>query len=125
MSPDLTLLLQLVINGVVNGCVYALVALGLVMIHRVTRIINFAHSEFYMVGAYVGYTLFVLLEIPFPLALVIAALVVGLLGAAIDVGVVRSLRDAPLLNVVMTSLLNVVGARYCSMYRTIRSTPSA
>ena len=48
-------LLQQIINGVSLGSIYALIALGYTMVYGIIRLINFAHGEIYMLGAYIGY----------------------------------------------------------------------
>src|ERR1035437_9089031 len=85
---------QELVNGVTTGALYALVALGFSMVYGVLKLLNFAHGDLYMVGAYIGF--FVIqwfggpagLTIPVPLLLVImfvvAAIVVGGLGVAIE-----------------------------------------
>ncbi len=75
-------------TGLVNGCVFILLALGLSIIFGLLGIINFAHGIFYMVGAYAGWTVLRLTG-NFWLALVLAPLVVGLLGALTEVGLFR------------------------------------
>ncbi len=75
-------------TGLVNGCVFILLALGLSIIFGLLGIINFAHGIFYMLGAYAGWTV---LRVTgnFWLALVIAPLVVGLLGALTESSLFR------------------------------------
>jgi branched-chain amino acid transport system permease protein len=70
-------------TGLVNGCVFILLALGLSIIFGLLGIINFAHGIFYMLGAYAGWTVLRLTG-NFWLALAISPLVVGLLGALIE-----------------------------------------
>lgn len=48
------MLLQQIINGLVLGCVYALIALGYTMVYGILQLINFAHGEIYMIGAFIG-----------------------------------------------------------------------
>ena len=50
--------LQQVVNGLTLGCVYAVVALGYTMVYGIIQLINFAHGEIFMVGAFGGYTLY-------------------------------------------------------------------
>lgn len=69
--------------GLVNGCVFALMALGLSIIFGLMGIINFSHGIFYMLGAYAGYTILRTTG-NFWLALVLAPVVCGLLGAAVE-----------------------------------------
>jgi len=74
----------LIIAGISLGSLYALVALGLVLIYRTQGIVNFAHGEILMVGAFIGYTAFELIKLPYPLAFVAAILLGGFLGALIE-----------------------------------------
>ena len=48
-------LIQTIINGVITGSIYALVALGYTMVYGILKLLNFAHGDVYMVGAYIGY----------------------------------------------------------------------
>src|SRR3981081_2887564 len=57
LMEQLTLFLQQLMNGLSLGSIYALIALGYTMVYGVLRLINFAHGDVYMVGAYVGYYL--------------------------------------------------------------------
>src|SRR5216684_3004177 len=93
------------VTGVTTGALYALIALGFSMVYGVLKLLNFAHGDLYMVGAYIGF--FVIqwfggaahVSIPVPLLLVImfvlAAGLVGGLGVAIERFAYRPLRDAP------------------------------
>jgi branched-chain amino acid transport system permease protein len=106
--------IQTIVNGVVTGCIYALIALGYTMVYGVLKLLNFAHGDVYMVGAYIGY--FVIqwfggpnaLSIPVPLLillmLVAAGLGTGLLGVAIERFAYRPLRDAPRIAPLITAL---------------------
>ena len=105
---------QELVNGVTTGALYALVALGFSMVYGVLKLLNFAHGDLYMVGAFVGY--FVIqwfggpsaLTIPVPLLLVImfvlAAGLVGGLGVAIERFAYRPLRDAPRIAPLITAI---------------------
>ena len=105
---------QELVNGVTTGALYALVALGFSMVYGVLKLLNFAHGDLYMVGAYVGF--FVIqwfggpsrLAIPVPLLLVImfvlAAGLVGGLGVAIERFAYRPLRDAPRIAPLITAI---------------------
>jgi branched-chain amino acid transport system permease protein len=76
--------LTLVVAGLANGSLYALVALGLVLIYKTQDVVNFAHGEILMVGAFIGYTVFQILGWSYPLALIVAVLLCGLMGALIE-----------------------------------------
>ena len=105
---------QTAVNGLTTGCLYALIALGYTMVYGVLKLLNFAHGDLYMVGAYVGY--FVIqwfggptaLIIPVPLLLIImfalSGFGVGLLGVAIERFAYRPLRNAPRIAPLITAL---------------------
>ena len=89
------LLVQL-LNGLAGASSLFLVSAGLSLIFGVTRIVNFAHGSFYMLGLYVAYTLVERLQwLGFWLAVPIAALVVGLLGVIVEMVVLRRIYRAP------------------------------
>ncbi|MBI1733936.1 MAG: branched-chain amino acid ABC transporter permease [Candidatus Rokubacteria bacterium] len=77
-------LTQMLVNGLTAGSFYVLMALGFTLIFGIMRLVNFAHGEFYMLGAFVVYHLYGQLGLNFFLALVAAALTVGLLGALVE-----------------------------------------
>ena len=94
--------IQTVVNGLTTGCLYALIALGYTMVYGILKLLNFAHGDVYMIGAYVGY--FVIqwfggptaLVIPVPLLLLamfaLSAVGCGFLGVAMDRFAYRPLR---------------------------------
>jgi branched-chain amino acid transport system permease protein len=71
---------QTILNGLMISSFYALIAVGLSLVFGVMHIVNFAHGEFYMIGAYTVWVLFALLHWPFFIAVGAAILIVGLLG---------------------------------------------
>jgi len=87
--------LQQIINGLVLGSIYALIAVGLSQIFGVIRIIQWAHGEVYMIGAYVGFFLTVYMKLPYLLSLVIATLAMAVFGVIIETVVFRPLRNFP------------------------------
>jgi branched-chain amino acid transport system permease protein len=105
---------QELVNGLTTGALYSLVALGFSMVYGVLKLLNFAHGDLYMIGAYVGF--FVIqwfggpsaLSIPVPLLLVImfvlAAGLVGGMGVAIERFAYRPLRDAPRIAPLITAI---------------------
>jgi branched-chain amino acid transport system permease protein len=105
MDSFLSLLPQTLLNGLTLGSVYALIALGYSMVYGILRLLNFAHGDIYMIGAYLGYGVFVMAfadgESLLPAAAVIVLmLVVAMVGAgAVSVAVerfaYRPLRYAP------------------------------
>lgn len=85
------------LNGLAGASSLFLVAAGLSLIFGVTRIVNFAHGSFYMVGIYVAYSLVMLLEnsLGFWPAIVLAAVLVGVLGGLIEILLLRRIYHAP------------------------------
>ena len=79
-------------NGLTLGCIYALMASGLTLVFGYMGVVNFAHGEFYMLGAYLAYTTTRLLGMPFFLALVVSAASAAIIGLVVDRLVLRPLR---------------------------------
>jgi branched-chain amino acid transport system permease protein len=90
------LLLQTTVNAVYAASFMALVAVGLVLIFGVMGVINFAHGEFYMLGAYVVAFAYAGQKLPFFLAVMLGLAFVGLLGIVAERALFRPLRENPL-----------------------------
>lgn len=95
------LLIQTV-NGIVTGMILALVASGLTLIFGIMDVVNFAHGELFMLGAYVGVIVMVATG-NFWLALIIATLMVALIGAALQVVTLRPLIGRDPLNTILVT----------------------
>lgn len=93
---DLATLLQTVLNALYASSYLALVAVGLVLIFGVMRIVNFAHGELYMVGAFSVYYVFVEQSAPFLLGIAVAIIVVAGIGLGMERGLFRPMRNNPL-----------------------------
>jgi branched-chain amino acid transport system permease protein len=105
---------QELVNGLTQGSLYALIALGYSMVYGVLKLLNFAHGDLYMVGAFIGY--FVIqwfggpaaLSVPVPIVLLVMFVLagggVGALGVAIERFAYRPLRDAPRIAPLITAL---------------------
>ena len=110
---------QLIINGIISGSIYALIALGFVVIYRTIKFFHFAHGIVYAVGAYLAYTLFILLGIDLIISFFLAITIAALLGITIDRFVYYPLRkyNAPNLVYLIASfgvfifLQNLAGQR--------------
>ena len=83
--------LQLVVSGLANGCVYGLIALGFVLIYKATEAVNFAQGDFMMLGAFItlGLTNTQFLGLPFWLSVPLAVILMGALGYLLDLFVLR------------------------------------
>jgi branched-chain amino acid transport system permease protein len=88
-------MLQATIAGLAQGCVYALVALGFVLIYKATEVSNLAQGELMMVGAYIHFTLVTGLGLPSLAAVPLTLLFAALFGASIERVLVRPLADEP------------------------------
>ena len=88
-------MLEQLINGLTQGSVYALLALGFTIIFGTLRMVTFAHGEVFMAGGYVGLTLFTHITPSLPLALLVAGVVTFAMGALIEIIAFRFLRNAP------------------------------
>jgi branched-chain amino acid transport system permease protein len=105
---------QELVNGITTGALYSLVALGFSMVYGVLKLLNFAHGDLYMIGAYIGFFIIQFfggptdLSIAVPLLLlimfVVAAGLVGGLGVAIERFAYRPLRDAPRIAPLITAI---------------------
>lgn len=86
------MLQQLILNGIIAGCIYALIAIGFTIIYRTVKFFHFAHGVVYTTGAYLAYTLFILLGINPLISFFLSIALTGLLGIAIDGFIYRPLR---------------------------------
>jgi branched-chain amino acid transport system permease protein len=122
------------VSGIVHGCVYALIALGYSMVYGILKLLNFAHGDIYMVGAFIGYAVLTIFGGALSLSIPIFALLAlmfafamlggGALGVVIERFAYRRLRDAPRIAPLITALgvsffienaaLILVGADYQS-----------
>lgn len=96
--------LQQLINGLQLGFVYALIALGYTMVYGIVRLINFAHGDVFMVGAYVGFYALASWRLPWPLAIVAAMAGCAVLGMLIERVAYRPLRSAPRISALITAM---------------------
>ena len=110
MTP-LQLFLQQLLNGLTLGAIYALIALGYTMIYGVVQLINFAHGEVFMVGAYFALSVILILSslgLPWWVLLALCSLGAmsgcALLGFAIERAAYRPIRKAPRLNALITAI---------------------
>ncbi|HHU07523.1 MAG TPA: branched-chain amino acid ABC transporter permease [Clostridiaceae bacterium] len=105
------IILQQTVNGLILGCFYALISLGYTMVYGIVRLLNFAHGDIYMVGAFVGFFVFGALAaitgtgwLSIILAMVAAMFLCGVLGFLIQRFAYRPLLDAPRLSLLITAI---------------------
>lgn len=97
-------LIQQLINGVSLGSIYALIALGYTMVYGIIKLINFAHGDIYMIGAYVGFFATANLGLSFVPSLILSMVISGLIGMLIERMAYRPLRHAPKIAVLITAI---------------------
>lgn len=116
---------QQLLNGLFQGSIYALIALGYTMVYGVLRFINFAHGDVFMLGAFTAHGLHkwlgpALSGLPWPLALVItlviAMTVCALFGIVVELLAYRPLRNRPRLNVLITAIGVSLLIEYTAQY---------
>ena len=95
---------QLVMNGLVVGSIYALVALGFVVIYKASSVLNFAQGEFLMLGAYVCLAVMSSTPVPFPAAFLLTLAFSVALGLFLERAVLRPMIGEPVISVIMVTL---------------------
>ena len=97
-------MLQQLVNGLILGSVYALLALGYTMVYGIIKLINFAHGDIYMMGAFMGYFLINALHLNFFLALILSMIGSAILGVIIEFLAYRPLRHSTRISVLITAI---------------------
>ncbi|MBF0579400.1 branched-chain amino acid ABC transporter permease [Erysipelotrichaceae bacterium RD49] len=106
--------LQQLVNGLSLGSIYALVALGYTMVYGIIKLINFAHGDIYMIGAYTAFFVTTYMGMSFLPALLVCMIVCGILGVLIERVAYKPLRKAPRI----TALITAIGVSYVIEYST-------
>ena len=104
------------VNGISLGSIYALIALGYTMIYGIIKLINFAHGDIYMVGAYIGFFAITQAGLGIVPALLVSLVTTGLLGMLVEKLAYKPLRHAPRLSVLITAIGVSFFLEYTSMY---------
>lgn len=104
MGSVTDLIIQQLINGLSLGSIYALIALGYTMVYGIIQLINFAHGDIMMVGAYIGWFCTTVLKLPFLPALIISMILTALLGVLIERIAYKPLRKSTRLAVLITAI---------------------
>lgn len=110
-----TLILQALVNGIIVGLIYLLMAVGFTMVFGIMRIVNFAHGEFYMIGAFAAYVFFAKLAFPFIVAVGLAFVVAVLLGCLVEGLVLKPFRKDELNGMIATIGLAMILQTGCLM----------
>lgn len=97
-------LIQQLINGMHVGSIYAMIALGYTMVYGIVKLINFAHGDIMMMGAYVAFVCIAVFNLPIWLVLIIAMLFSALAGIFIERVAYKPLRKAPRISALITAI---------------------
>ena len=102
------LLMQQMVNGIALGSIYAMISLGYTMVYGTIRLINFAHGDVYMLGAFLGYYLVTILGVNWMLALLITMGVIAVVGVLIERIAYKPLRHSTR----VAALITAIGVSY-------------
>ncbi|HSH36573.1 branched-chain amino acid ABC transporter permease [Schnuerera sp.] len=100
--------LQHLTNGISLGSLYALIAIGYTMVYGILRLINFAHGDIFMLGAYITYYGILFTSIPWWLVFIFASVFTGFIGLLLEKIAYRPLRESPRI----TILISAIGASF-------------
>jgi branched-chain amino acid transport system permease protein len=103
-SLNMVYVLQQAVNALQLGSIYALIALGYNMVYGVLLLVNFAHGDIFMIGAFIAFFVSTLFSLPFVPTLLVSMAGCAVLGVTIERLAYRPLRQAPRLSVVITAL---------------------
>ncbi|EJN93351.1 branched-chain amino acid ABC transporter permease [Streptococcus ratti] len=109
-------MLQQLINGLILGSVYALLALGYTMVYGIIKLINFAHGDIYMMGAFIGYFLITQYHLNFFVALVLTMVLTAILGVVVEFLAYRPLRNSTRI----AALITAIGVSFFLEYSMVR-----
>jgi branched-chain amino acid transport system permease protein len=98
------LLIQLLINGLVVGTLYGVVAMSFVLIYKATQVVNFAQGELLLIGAWVCWFLLTKYQVPFWIGMPITLVFMFLFGIAIQLVILRPMIGEPIISVIMVTI---------------------
>lgn len=108
--------LQQLINGISLGSIYALIALGYTMVYGIINLINFAHGEVYMLGAFIGFFLITKLKLGFLPALILAMMACSIIGIVIEKVAYKPIRNSTRIAALITAISVSLFLQYGTMY---------
>src|SRR3954470_10837513 len=111
---------MIVVGGLKFGAIYSLAALGIVVIYKATRIVNFAHGAFVLAGAYATYGVVEHLNLGYWPAYVVVPIAAGLLASAVETAVLRPIRQADMFALITSTIF--IGIGLSEIYRLYQNT---
>lgn len=104
----LDVFLQHLTNGISQGSLYALIAIGYTMVYGILRLINFAHGDIFMMAVYFAFFGVTIFGMPWYVSFIVAIILAGVLGFVLESSAYRPLRDAPKISI----LISAIGASF-------------
>ena len=104
MAVDWSQLLQFVLNGLIVGALYGVVAMSFVLIYKASQVVNFAQGEFLLVGAWVCWWFLTEWQLPFVVGFLFTLVFMTLFGMVLQVVVLRPLIGEPVISVIMATI---------------------
>ena len=111
---------MIVVGGLKFGAIYSLAALGIVVIYKATRIVNFAQGAFVLAGAYATYGIVEASHFGYWPAYVLVPIATGLLAAAVELGMLRPIRQADMFALITSTIF--IGIGLSEVYRLVQNT---
>jgi branched-chain amino acid transport system permease protein len=111
---------MIIVGGLKFGAIYALAALGIVVIYKATRIVNFAHGAFVLAGAYATYGVVEALNLGYWPAYILVPIAAGTLAAAVDLVALRPIRRADMFTLITSTIF--IGIGLSEVYRLVQNT---
>lgn len=108
--------IQQMVNGISLGSIYALIALGYTMVYGIIKLINFAHGDVYMIGAYIGFAATTYAQLGFFPALIISMVSCAILGVVIERVAYKPLRASTRIAVLITAIGMSLFLEYVMMF---------
>ncbi|MCR1899648.1 branched-chain amino acid ABC transporter permease [Irregularibacter muris] len=108
--------IQQMVNGISLGSIYALIALGYTMVYGIINLINFAHGEIYMIGAYIGFAVTTFLGLGFFPAIIVSMIGCGILGVIIEKVAYKPVRNSTRIAALITAIAVSLFLQYGMMY---------
>ncbi|MEM2203552.1 MAG: branched-chain amino acid ABC transporter permease [Sulfolobales archaeon] len=107
-TPSESIIAQVIVDGILTGSLYALIAIGLAMIWGIVEVINFAHGEFLMISAFLAYFLYIYLGVDPLLSIPLAFATSFMLGYAVQKGIINRILEAPFLSQIFATFALVL-----------------
>src|SRR5450432_64699 len=103
-TMNLQFLFQLLVNGLVVGTLYGVVAMSFVLIYKATQVVNFAQGELLLIGAWVCWVMLTKYQLPFYVGMPLTLVFMFVFGIAIQIVILRPMIGEPIISVIMVTI---------------------